>query len=237
MSTRIRSSLRLGIVLASLLSLAVSAGAQDSAPNRRGFVFGGGFTAGGVTFAGAAGRAVAVGPVMSLTVLPYGGGVVESRSIQVVDRFEAPPADAVWVVPFPKSANGVVLTMHGGFAFSPRLALLADVEVLAPYERGFNHLVIGAVVRVSPIRRLWVEAGPAASDLGYAYEGGATDSGAITGTGVLAAAGVTVVKKAKWTLDLQARYGKVWYDGFQARNLSFGLSVGRVRSGEAPPVQ
>jgi hypothetical protein len=45
--------------------------------------------------------------------------------------------------------------------------------------------VAAAVVRYSPAPRLWVEAGPAGSDLAFAYDGGVGD-GSIGGTGVMA---------------------------------------------------
>ena len=125
------------------------------------------------------------------------------------------------------------MTVHVGYAFSPRLAVLADVELLAPYTDGFTQVVGAVAVRYSPSSRLWLEAGPATGELGYAYEGGTAGDGSIQGAGVLAAAGVNVVRKPKWTLGLQARYSRIWYDGYQISSLSFGMSAGRVRSGKA----
>jgi len=110
-----------------------------------------------------------------------------------------------------KSSGAGAMTMHGGCAFSPRLAVLADFEVMGPYNEGFTHFVDGAVVRYWPARRLWVEAGPATGDLGYAYSNSTTKDGAITGGGFIAAAGVTVVDRPKWALDVQARYDRIWY--------------------------
>ncbi len=94
-----------------------------------------------------------------------------------------------------------------------------------------QELIFAAVIRYRPARRVW-EAGPARGDLGYGYQDTGSVDNSITGSGFLAAAGVSVLAKPKWTVDLQARYGSVWYDGIRARNLSFALSVGRVRSGE-----
>lgn len=124
------------------------------------------------------------------------------------------------------------MTLHGGYAFSPRVALLADAEVMGSVHDGFGNGVFAVAVRLRPIRRGWIEAGPALGDLSYGYQDTGSISNSITGTGFLAAAGVTLVARPKWTLDAQARYGKIWYDGFQARNVSVGLSVGRVRSGQ-----
>jgi hypothetical protein len=102
---------------------------------------------------------------------------------------------------------------------------------MASYNDGFNQLIAAAVVRYSPASRLWVEAGPAAGDMAYGYKGGATAQGSITGNGFAVAAGIRVVQRDKWSLDVQGRYGRIWYDGFEASNVSFGFSAGRTRSG------
>ena len=168
-----------------------------------------------------------------MQALPFGGGVLAERRLDLIDASAPPPADAVHVATFPRSQGGGALTVHGGYAFSPRLALLADVEVMTSVNDGFSNGVFAAVMRCRPVRRVWIEGGPAAGDLGYAYGDSATKSNSITGAGFLAAGGVSVLAKERWTLDAQARYTKVWYPGFQARNLSFGLSIGTVRSGTA----
>jgi hypothetical protein len=220
--------------VAFVLSVAAFAGAQDSAepPETRGWIFGGGISAGTMAFPGAEDEAVAVGDVTDGIVLPYGVGLIGQRSILLVDRSAVPPAGTVFTALFPRSASGAGATLHGGFAFSPRIALLLDMEMLAPKSAGFNHAIFAAVVRYWPARRVWIEAGPATGDIGYSVDNTGTNPGSITGSGVLAAAGVAVAKKRTWTVDMQARYGQIWYNGFQARNLSLGLSVGRVRSGE-----
>ena len=221
----------MAVVLA--LGLAASAEAQDAnSPGGRGWIIGGGLTAGSTAFIGAEGLAVAVGPVVSYQALPLSGQVLVERRLDLIDASAPPPADAVHVATFPRSQGGGALTVHGGYAFSPRLALLADVEFLTSVNDGFGNGVFAAVLRCRPVKRVWIEAGPALGDLAYGYQHTVSKSDSITGSGFLAAGGISVLAKERWTLDAQARYAKVWYPGFQARNLSFGLSVGTVRSGK-----
>jgi opacity protein-like surface antigen len=215
-----------------LVGLAASAGAQDAnAPSGRGWIIGGGITAGTTAFTGAEGMAVAVGPVVEYQVLPVGGQVVGQRQLDLIDASAVPPADTVHVAPIPRSQGGGALTLHVGYAFSPRVALLADMEFMTSVDDGFGNGVLAAVLRYRPARRVWIEAGPSRGDLAYGYQDTGSKSNGITGSGFLAAGGISVLSKERWTLDVQGRYAKVWYPGFQARNLSFGLSIGRVRSG------
>jgi hypothetical protein len=214
-----------------MCSLAGSAAAQDGdAGEERGWIFGGGITAGTTAFIGAEGLAVAVGPVEDVQVLPFGGGVVVERRLDLIDVSAAPPPDTVHVAPIPRFQRGGAVTFHGGYAFSPRVALLADGEFMASVNDGFGNGVLATVLRYRPVRRVWIEAGPAAGDLGYGYGETGSKSNSITGTGFLAAGGISVLSRARWTLDVQARYAKVWYPGFEARNVSMGLSVGRVKT-------
>ena len=209
--------------------LAASAGAEErNPPDGRGWVFGGGLTGGSMSFAAAEGRAIAVGRVAR--VVTWQGARIEQRTVALVDGATNLPADTVLVATFPASTAAAALTLHGGYAFSRRIALLADAEMMGPWNDGFTNGIFGAVVRYRPLRRLWVEAGPARGDLGYAYRDSGSVDNSITGTGFLAAAGLTALSRPKWAVDLQARYGRIWYDGVQATNLSFGLSIGRVRS-------
>ena len=188
-----------------------------------------------MSFAGVDGRAIAVGPVTRAVVISFDGTAIGQRSVGLVDPSLPPPPGTVRVATFPDSMSAAALTLHGGYAFSPRVALLADAELMAPWGDGITNGIFAAVLRYRPARRVWVEAGPARGDLGYGYQDTGSVGDSITGTGFLAAAGLSVVAKPKWTVDLQARYGTVWYDGLRARDVSFGLSVGRVRSGRRGP--
>jgi hypothetical protein len=89
-----------------LLSLAASAGAQDASTQRegRGWIFGGGVTAGQIQFSNAEGLEVAVGPMTGAIVLPYGAGVVEQRAGQVIDLSTPPPPETVKVAKFPRAS-------------------------------------------------------------------------------------------------------------------------------------
>jgi len=214
-----------------LCRLAVSAGAEDrSNADGRGWIFGGGITSGTIAFAGAEDLAVAVGPVDRVEA-PLLGPAIAERRIEVIDASAPPPPETVHVAPFPQSTTGAAITLHGGYAFSPRVALLGDMEVMASTSDGFGNAIGAVVLRYRPVRRVWIEAGPATADLSYGFENTGSVSGSVTGTGFLAAGGISVLEKERWTLDLQARYGKIWYEAFQTRNVSVGLSIGRVRSG------
>ena len=218
-------------ILAVLLALACSAQAEDAfkRPDDRGWVFGMGLTGGQINFANTDGRAVALGPVDGYVVL--GSTAYAQRDLHLVDGSNPPPADTVAVKKFPRSQGGLGFTLHAGYAFSPRVALLAHFEVLAPTSDGFSHFTSAAVVRYSPASRLWVEAGPAAGDIGYAYADSTTRDGSLTGGGFATGAGLSVLKRNTWSLDVQARYSRIWYEGLDASTVSFGLSVGRIRSG------
>ena len=223
-----------GLMVSVLLcSLAAPAGAEDrNSADGKGWIFGGGITGGSMGFTGAEGLAVAVGPVDHVEILLFGGRGVAERRLQVIDADATPPEGTVHVARFPDSTAGGAVTLHGGYAFSPTVALLADLEVMGSAHDGFGNAIFAAVLRYRPARRVWIEAGPAAGDLSYGYEDTGSVSNSVTGTGFLAAGGISVLKKERWTLDVQARYGKIWYEAFQARNLSLGLSIGRVRSGK-----
>jgi hypothetical protein len=234
-----------------MCSLAASAGAQEceapeqpastrpapdhAAEAHGGWIIGGGITGGNTAFTGAEGLAVAVGPVVEVQVPLLGGPVMEERRLDLINATTLPPAGTVHVAPIPRKQAGGALTVHGGYAFSPRLALLADVEVMmSDTADGFMNGVFATVLRFRPVRRMWIEAGPALGDLGYSYQDTVSKSDSISGTGFHAAGGISVLARERWTLDMQARYAKIWYQGFQARNLSVGLSVGTIRSGKAP---
>ena len=237
--------LLVSIVLA--CSLAAPAVAQDceapeDAPSRRqapkrddrngrGWIIGGGFTGGNLSFPGADGKAVAVGPARFVPA-PFGGGY-EERRLALIDASQTPPPETVHVARFPTSQGGAALTLHGGYAFSPRTALLVDAEFMGSPRSGFGNAIAALVLRHRPLRRVWIEAGPASGDIAYSYEGSQSETGAITGVGFLVAAGVSVLERPRWSLDVQGRYGRIWFDGFEGRNVSFGLSIGRVRSGKS----
>jgi hypothetical protein len=238
-----------GLMVSMLMcSLAVSAGGQDCNPADRpasnrpapdpeaeahhGWIIGGGITDGSMRFVGAEEKAVAVGPVTSF--VESGTRLVPSRPLQVIDASATPPPDTVHVVRFPSSATGMAGNLHLGYAFSPRLAVLLAGDFMEAEDSEFATAVYSAVVRYRPLGRVWLEAGPATGEISYSFQHGASEADSITGEGLLAAGGVSLLARPKWTLDVQARYAHIWYEGFQARNLSFGLSVGRVRSGKVP---
>jgi hypothetical protein len=203
---------------------------DPEAEAHHGWIIGGGVTDGSMSFVGAEGKAVAVGPVTSF--VEGAGELIPRRSLQVIDASATPPPDTVHVVRFPDSANGMAGNAHLGYAFSPRLAVLMAADFMESEDTNFATAVYSAVVRYRPLGRVWVEAGPATGQIRYSFQHGASEPDSITGEGLVAAAGVVILAKPKWTLDVQARYGNIWYEGFQGRNIAFGLSVGRVRSGK-----
>jgi hypothetical protein len=183
-------------------------------------------------FVGAEGKAVAVGPVTSF--VEGAGEIIPRRPLQVIDASAPPPPDTVHVVPLPNSLDGTAANVHFGWAFSPRVAVLMAGDFMESEDTDFATAVVSTVLRYRPLSRVWVEGGPAWADISYSYQYGASEPDSITGEGFVAAAGVSILARPKWTLDLQARYGKIWFEGFQGRNLSFGLGIGRVRSGKVP---
>jgi hypothetical protein len=112
-----------GLVVAVAVVVAMAGPVQ--AGEDRGWMFGGGVTGGHLGFTNTVGRGVAVGPVEDVTY--YYGTRTEHRGIQVFDGNTPPPANADWTVPFPKSSGQPGVSMHFGWAFSPRVAVLIRV--------------------------------------------------------------------------------------------------------------
>jgi opacity protein-like surface antigen len=136
---------------------------------------------------------------------------------------------AALVVPLPAGEGAGGLSMHAGYAVSRRVAILLDVGIAGGLdESDFNHAVGAFVVRVWPASRIWLEAGPAVGDLGYGAEGSVVKGQSITGTGVAGRAGVSVLRRPTWSLDLEARYSRIGYDGFRADTLTFGIGASRL---------
>jgi hypothetical protein len=120
--------------------------------------------------------------------------------------------------------------MHAGYAFSRRTAVLARVGVAAGYENGsINQVVGGVVVRFWPAARLWLEAGPAFGDLAVGTDDGSMISpGSITGSGYQARAGGSLIRKPRWTLDLEGGWSSVSYDGFKSNTVTFAVGWTRM---------
>jgi hypothetical protein len=125
-----------------------------------------------------------------------------------------------------------------GYAFSSRLAVLAAAELVGGVSsERFSQIMVGVVLRYSPRPWLWVQVGPGAGEVSYSFTNpmdtpnglpgvsATTEDGAVEGGALLAAAGASILRKPKWSLDVQARFGKCWYEGFQGTDLSFGVAV------------
>ena len=92
---------RIGSLVAAVaLVLAITGDAQ--AGESRGWIVGGGVTGGRLSFTNREGRGVALGPVEGYTLLPYGGGLLEHRDLDVFDPKTPPPSDAERTVLFPE---------------------------------------------------------------------------------------------------------------------------------------
>jgi opacity protein-like surface antigen len=221
---------RLATWAMSLALLPVVAAAQEPAkqPKGRGFVFGGAIGGGSHSFPGGEGRVIAIGPVDGVEQMPY-MGEVSVRSAKVVPASAVTP-DTEYTMPLPASEATGGFSMHGGFAFNKRVALMAKVGISAGYDDGsINNLVGGVVARFWPTSRLWLEAGPAFGEISVSPgDGTLIRSGSIKGTGYQARAGVSVVRKPRWTLDLEAGYSGVDYDGFKANTVSFAVGASRM---------
>ena len=224
----VATSIRTGL----LIALATHALASDPSPvptphEGRGFVFGIGLGPSQMRFGGADGLALVIGgPTGTIPLL--GGESLVARSGEIVPlALVLPGADGV--VPIPKSQGGAAVSLQFGWSFSRRLALLADVEANGGWDNSFNHVVGGLPVRYSPVWRLWVQAGPAAGAVKYGFSNSVVDFSG-TGKGFLVAAGVILVRRPMWLLDLQARSLPLWYERCSAPSLSVQLGIIRRRS-------
>jgi opacity protein-like surface antigen len=151
---------------------------------------------------------------------PY--GTYDTRGARVVRKGESVP-DAERLVPFANEAIGG-FSMHVGYALSSRVALLLDVGVWAGH---FNQAAGGPQVRVWPARRVYVAAGLSFGDLRYGYESSVMGSG-LDGSGFTAAAGISMLRRARWSLDLETRYNRIGYDGFHTSTLLLQLGASRL---------
>jgi hypothetical protein len=209
-----------------LLPGMAAAQSPTTRPSGRGFVFGGGLGGGRLSFPGAGDRALALSPVVGQKSVGY-GGTVDVRDAVVVAAGESVP-EAALVVPFPESEGAAGLSMHAGYALNRRVAVLLQVGVASGVsDAAFSHATGAFVVRFWPASRLWLEAGPAFGDLGYGYEDSVVRSGAIKGSGFHGSAGVTLLRRARWSLDLEARYSSVGYDGLRVDTATFAIGASR----------
>ena len=213
-------------VLTMVLPIGAAAQTATERPAGRGFIFGGALGGGQLSFGGARNLALALGPVEGQeTISSWGSATTyDVRSAWVVPSGESAPGAEV-VVPFASQGAGG-FSMHAGYAFNSRVALLTDVGVWAG---NFNECVGGFLLRVWPTSRVWVEAGPAFGDLAYAYENSVVRTGSLTGTGFSAVAGVSVVRHPRFSLDLEARLSRVTYEaGFRVNTFTVQLGASRV---------
>lgn len=215
-----------------ILSFGVQAYASDPpAPPKthegRGFMIGIGLGPSRTHYAGAEDRVLVVGGRTG-TIPLLGGDSLEARTGEIVPRALV-PANAEGVVPVPINQGGATLSLQVGWSFSPRLAVLLDVEANGGWNDSFNHVVGGPMVRYSPHSRLWVEAGFASGELNYGFANSVVKiPGA--GKGFLVAAGVVLVTKPMWMLDLHLRSVPLWYDQFHTNSVSAELGIIRRRS-------
>jgi hypothetical protein len=189
----------------------------------RGWIWGGGISAGWLGFPGGENEVLAVGEVTEGFTLA--GEPFEGRGGEIVDPASPAAAGATRLASLPASEASAGLSFHGGYAFSRRLALLVHVQLVAGVESGFSSAQGGLMLRVWPTSRLWLEAGPASGDLTYGYEGTVVEEFTDTGYGVRTGAGLTLIHEPRWALDLEARFGTMAFDGFRASSVGFGLSA------------
>jgi hypothetical protein len=217
----------MGLALLPAVAAAETIAAAPTQATGRGFVWGAAIGAGSHSFPGGEGRVVAVSPIHGAQ--PSYGYYQPTRSAKVVAADAVPP-DAEFAVPLPASEGTGGFAMHAGYAFSRRAAVLARVGVSAGYENGsLNQVVGGVVVRFWPAARLWLEAGPAFGDLAVGTDDGSMISpGSITGSGYQARAGASVIRKPRWTLDLEGGWSSVGYDGFKSNTVTFAVGWTRL---------
>jgi hypothetical protein len=209
---------------------ALAADATNATPREgRGLVFGVGLGPGRISFGGAQSLVLVIGGPTGTLTFPLGGDTIELRSGQVVPR-SLVPVGIEGVVPIPSNQNGAGGSLHFGWSFSRRFAALLDFDVVGSWDNGFDQLVGGPVARYSPTSRLWIEAGPAFGEVRYALADSVVEDVAGRGSGMLVGAGVAIVRKPVWLLDVEARVATLWYDKLRATNLSAQLVISRRRS-------
>ena len=120
---------------------------QDTAgpPSGRGFVWGGGISAGRLGFPGGEDVALAVGEVTGGFTMV--GETFEVREGTLVDASGASATDATLVAPLPSSEISAGFSFHAGYAFSRRAAVLLHVELVAGVESGFSSAMGRVVLR------------------------------------------------------------------------------------------
>jgi hypothetical protein len=193
----------------------------------RGFVIGGGLGPTRLNFGRAQGLVLVIGD--SLGTLEFrGGSTLDVRDGVIVPRTLLPP-DAVDIVALPQHQNGAVLSFQIGYSFSRRLALLADFDINGGWNDSFNQITGAGVLRYSPARRVWLEAGPASGDLAYGFGGSVIQDVAGSGYGFFAAGGFVLMQKQKFQMDLQVRSGTMWFDQFRITNVSVQIGAMRRR--------
>jgi opacity protein-like surface antigen len=217
------------LVVSGLLLVPVvgtAGGGEPKSPARgRGFLFGASIGGGRLSFPGGEDVALALGPVVGQVEVPRTSTILDVRSAKVVRAGEE-VAGAERVVPLVPSEGAGGFAMQGGYAFSRRIAVILDVGVSGGLSSAdFNQVVGSVMVRLSPTTRFRVEAGPAFGDLGYGYDGSVVEHGSITGSGFQGVAGLSVLSKPRWSLDIEARYSNVGYDGFRATTVTFALGA------------
>lgn len=205
----------------------------------RGIVFGMGLGAGQMGFGGDAEQLalfVGAGTGSETTCFYTTCTVTRWRAARVAPREAALPGSE-FAVPFPDSQGGASLSMVVGWSFSNRIAALLDADLSGNWSGdGFAHLVVGLVLRYSPGQRWWVEAGPAFGELSYQFDARSYDlvitqsAARVDGEGLLAAVGLELMRRPSWLVDVQARYGTVWYTGLRTTNASLQLGIVRRRS-------
>jgi hypothetical protein len=153
------------VTTALLLMLASLGQAQGTAdrPAGRGFVWGGGLSAGRLSFLGGGDVALAAGDVTG--AFSIAGETVATREGQLTDASGADTVGVAHLVAFPAAETSAGFSFHLGYAFSRRVALLLEAELVGGVESGFSTAMGGVVVRYWPTSRLWLEAGPASGDL------------------------------------------------------------------------
>jgi len=218
-----------------LLGIGVKAYASDPTdPTKpregRGLMFGLALGPSDTHFGGAEDLVLVIGgPTGTIPLL--GGESLEARAGELVPRTLV-PVDSEGVVPM-RNQRGAAASLQFGWSFSRRLAVLLDFEANGGWDDSFNHVMGGPQVRYSPTSRLWVQAGPALGELSYGFSSSVVRIPG-RGKGFLVAAGLILLRRPMWLLDVQVRSLPLWYDQFHANNMSVQLGIIRRRSWGGP---
>ncbi len=114
-----------------------------------------------------------------------------------------------------KSSNdGLSLTVHGGWFFTQRFALVLEGFVVShPYQDGTSlDSITGTVgVQYYLAKNLWVRGGIGYGNLQFNYNDGGPPDQSEDGGSIALAGGLEIIQAPHWSLDVELHFGETAY--------------------------